>query len=185
MVATAGILLILATAILPMAKATQQKAKELELRRTLREIRNAIDEYKARCDPSIPIGDGKKLADRQSGADNCGDPYYPTKLEILVEGAPLQAQAQATIGAKMKFLRRIPIDPMTGKAEWGLVAYATPSIPLPGAARRSGTSTPRVPAPPWTGPSTTTGSPGRSSRGRGPTVPFSLTSQQIPGHIAI
>jgi general secretion pathway protein G len=120
MVATAGILLILATAILPMAKATQQKAKELELRRTLREIRNAIDEYKARCDPSIPIGDGKKLADRQSGADNCGDPFYPKKLEILVEGAPLQAQAQATIGAKMKFLRRIPIDPMTGKAEWGL-----------------------------------------------------------------
>jgi len=110
MVATAGILLILASAILPMAKATQQKSKEIELRRALRELRGAIDEYKARCDPAIPIaGDGKKLPPR--------DPPYPQKLEDLTEGVALMNDVT---GRKMRFLRRLPLDPMTGKAEWGL-----------------------------------------------------------------
>jgi general secretion pathway protein G len=116
LVATAGILMVLASAILPMARATQTRAKEIELRHALRELRNAIDEYKARCDPSIPVGDGKKLA-ASVGVGQCPEPYYPKKLEDLTEGVQIAGDVNLK---KMKFLRRIPIDPMTGTAEWGL-----------------------------------------------------------------
>jgi general secretion pathway protein G len=128
LVATAAILVILAAAILPTARATQRRAKELELRRALREIRNAIDEYKMRCDPNINPPDGKKLANRQTGADFC-DPNipYPPKLDVLVEGATLMAQAQGPLQGqqsgeqKMKFLRSIPKDPMNPPdGEWDL-----------------------------------------------------------------
>lgn len=102
MAVTATVLLILASAVIPMAKNGIRRQKELELRRSLREMRMAIDEYKAKADQ-------QKI--KAPPAENNG---YPESLDILVEGAP----TSKTI--KMRFLRRIPIDPFTGKADWGL-----------------------------------------------------------------
>lgn len=110
MVATAGILMILATAIMPLARVTRQRQKELELRRELRILRTAVDEYK-RAVESGKIG----------GADvRLGSEGYPPDLDTLVEGVSMVGR----VDFKLKFLRRIPVDPMTGKAEWGKRCYS-------------------------------------------------------------
>lgn len=109
MVATAGILAILASAILPLARVTRTRQKEIELRRELRVLRTALDEYKKGVD-------GGKIG----GADvRLGSEGYPPDLDTLVEGVG----AVGRVDVKLKFLRRVPIDPMTGKAEWGLRCY--------------------------------------------------------------
>ena len=108
MVAT--IVMILASAIMPLAKVTAQRTREAELRRALREMRTAIDRFKDAAD----LGQIGSL-DLKAGAEN-----YPADLDQLVEG--VNAANDAT-GKKLKFLRRVPIDPMTHKAEWGLRSY--------------------------------------------------------------
>jgi general secretion pathway protein G len=101
-----GILLVLATAALPVAKVGIKRQKELELRRALRDIRSAIDEYKR-------VSSQGMILQRDVDAEG-----YPPDLETLVEGVE-----QVGTTRKLKFLRRIPIDPMTGEAEWGLRSY--------------------------------------------------------------
>ena len=114
MMATSGILMILASAILPMAKVGRKRQKEIELRRELRILRTAIDEYKKLADnPGAPGGIAP--TDIKVGSEG-----YPPTLEVLVEGVSLVGTAS---GTKKKFLRRIPIDPMTGKAEWEMRCY--------------------------------------------------------------
>jgi general secretion pathway protein G len=109
LMATAAILMIMASAIMPMARVTWKRQKELELRRELRILRTAIDEYKKMVD-----------AGRIGGMDvKLGSEGYPPTLEILVEGV---AQV-GTVDKKLKFLRRIPVDPMTRTTEWGLRCY--------------------------------------------------------------
>ena len=110
MVATAGILAILATAVLPMAKVTRTRQKEIELRRELRVLRTAVDEYKKAVDAGKIGGSDVRL----------GSEGYPPDLETLVKGVN---QVGRVDDFKLKFLRRIPTDPMTGKAEWGLRCY--------------------------------------------------------------
>ena len=104
------IILILASAIMPLAKVTTQRARESELRRDLREMRLAIDKYKDAADQGL-IGS----LDLKVGAEN-----YPPDLQTLVDGV---TAANDATGRKLKFLRRIPIDPMTHSAEWGLRSY--------------------------------------------------------------
>ena len=104
LIVTATVLLVLASAVIPLAKNSLRREKELELRRDLREMRLAIDAYKAAVDQQ------KIKAPPQ---ENNG---YPESLEAMVEGAPLTGSPSR----KMRFLRRIPVDPFTGKAEWGL-----------------------------------------------------------------
>lgn len=105
-----SIILILASAVMPLARVTVQRAREAELRRALREIRTAIDKYKDAVDRGLIGG-----TDVRAGSEG-----YPPDLETLVEGVtPLN---DAT-GRKLKFLRRIPIDPMTKSTEWGLRSY--------------------------------------------------------------
>lgn len=101
-----AVLLILAGAAMPVAKTTLKRQKELELRRNLRTMREAIDLYKEYSD--------KGLIEKE-GLDSEG---YPTELEMLVEGMP-----QVGSTKKLKFLRRIPVDPFTHEAEWGLRSY--------------------------------------------------------------
>jgi general secretion pathway protein G len=109
LVATAAILMIMASAIMPMARVTRKRQKEIELRRELRILRTAIDEYKKMVD-----------AGRIGGMDvKLGSEGYPPTLEILVEGV----SPVGTVDKKLKFLRRIPVDPMTRTAEWGLRCY--------------------------------------------------------------
>jgi general secretion pathway protein G len=94
------ILLILTGAALPIVRVQIKRQKEVELRRDLWEVRDAIDHY-------------KDLADRNAFQTKVGSEGYPPDLETLVKGVDTQ-------GKKIRFLRRIPVDPMTGQAEWGL-----------------------------------------------------------------
>ena len=95
-----GIVAILASAALPIARFQVKREKERELRRDLWEMRDAIDHYKDAADKGA----------FQVKVDSLG---YPPDLETLVNGVDVQDK-------KVKFLRRIPTDPMTGTADWGL-----------------------------------------------------------------
>jgi general secretion pathway protein G len=105
-----AILLILASAIMPLAKVSAQRTREAELRRELREMRTAIDKFKDAADAGM-IGS----LDLKVGSEN-----YPPDLQTLVDGV---TAANDATGRKLKFLRRIPIDPMTHSTEWGLRSY--------------------------------------------------------------
>lgn len=98
------ILMLLATMAVPLARYKVRRDKEKELRWALREIHTAIDKYKDAADANL-LG--------QQKLDSDG---YPESLEVLVEGV----KASGQVDKKVKFLRRIPKDPFTGKAEWGL-----------------------------------------------------------------
>ena len=100
------ILLILASAVLPLARVTMQRQREIELRRTLRELRLAIDRYKDAVDAGLIGG-----TDVKAGSEG-----YPPDLETLVEGVSVVNDAS---GRKLKFLRRVPVDPMTRSTDWG------------------------------------------------------------------
>jgi general secretion pathway protein G len=103
MIATIAILLLLSSVALPLVRMQIVRARETELRRDLREMRTAIDRYKYFSDYGmIP-----------TKADTYG---YPSDLQSLVEGVPFNGVA----GVKYRFLRRIPVDPMTGSTDWGL-----------------------------------------------------------------
>ena len=100
MIAALTILLLLTTIALPVAVTAMKRRKELTLHRDLRTMRTAIDRYKDFCDRGmIPI----KL-------DTLG---YPPTLKTLVKGVPLKGS-----GVRYKFLRKIPVDPMTGQKDW-------------------------------------------------------------------
>ena len=109
LVATAGILLILASGILPLARVTVKRQREIELRRSLRDIREAIDSYKAAVDAGQIGGTDVKL----------GSEGYPPTLQTLVVGV----NQVGRLDHKLKFLRRVPIDPLTRTAEWGMRCY--------------------------------------------------------------
>ena len=107
---TLAILSILATGIMPLSKLMYKRSREVELRRHLRTLRTALDEYKRFVD------EGKIPAEAASSG-------YPESLEVLVEGVELQGP----VPMKRKFLRKIPKDPMTEDGEWGLRAYSDDS----------------------------------------------------------
>jgi len=103
------LLAILASAIIPVAQVSAKRAKEMELRRNLRMMRAGIDEYKRAVDLGLIGG-----VDVQLGSEG-----YPKELDVLVEGV----EQVGTPGKKLKFLRRIPIDPMMQSDEWGQRSY--------------------------------------------------------------
>jgi general secretion pathway protein G len=100
LIVTVAILAILATAAVPIARFKVKREKERELRRDLWEMRDAIDHY-------------KDAADRGAFQTKLDSQNYPPDLQTLVTGVDVQ-------GKKVKFLRRIPVDPMTNSAEWGM-----------------------------------------------------------------
>ena len=104
------ILIVLASAIMPLARVTLQREREAELHRALREMRTAIDKYKDAVDTG-QIGS----TDVRAGSEG-----YPAELETLVEGV---TKANDASGIKLKFLRRVPMDPVTHSFEWGLRSY--------------------------------------------------------------
>jgi general secretion pathway protein G len=110
LVIVSAILFILASAVMPLAQVTSQRQRESELRSALRTMRTAIDKFKDAVDAG-------RIAQSEVSAGSEG---YPPDLETLVEGVALQNDQS---GAKLKFLRRIPVDPMTNSTEWGLRAY--------------------------------------------------------------
>jgi len=109
LIATAAIVMILASAILPMGRVAVRRQREIDLRRELRTLRRAVDQYKQAVDQGQIGGTDVKL----------GSEGYPPDLETLVKGVNRVGAADR----KLKFLRRIPVDPMTSTAEWGLRCY--------------------------------------------------------------
>jgi len=134
-----GILLVLSSAALPLARMTVKRQRETELRRDLREMRDSIDRY-------------KDAADKNLIRTEVGSQGYPPDLETLVMGVTVSVGGTSQVGisastlatlsstaqgagvssqsgqsgsaepAKVRFLRKVPVDPTTGKAEWGLRA---------------------------------------------------------------
>jgi general secretion pathway protein G len=102
LIVTITILSVLAGAALPVARFQVKREKERELRRDLWMMRDAIDHY-------------KDAADRGAFQTKIESQNYPPDLQTLVDGVEVQTK-------KVRFLRHIPIDPMTGKAEWGMRA---------------------------------------------------------------
>ncbi len=100
LIVAAAILAILASAAIPITRFQIRREKERELRYDLWTMRDAIDKY-------------KDAADKGAIQTKVDSQNYPPDLETLVNGVDIQ-------GKKVKFLRRIPVDPMTGKPEWGL-----------------------------------------------------------------
>ena len=98
-----SILLLLATAALPLARMTLKRHKEAELHADLREMRDAIDRYKDTAD--------KGLIQVQAGTEG-----YPPDLQTLVTGVQLTGAQNR----RLRFLREIPKDPMTGTTDWGM-----------------------------------------------------------------
>ena len=100
MIAATAILLVLTGMAIPLARVTIKRERERELRHAIWEMRDGIDRY-------------KNAADRGAFQIKAGSEGYPPDLETLVNGVDVA-------GKKQRFLRRIPIDPMTGSTDWGL-----------------------------------------------------------------
>jgi len=107
LVVTIAVMSILAGALIPITKFAVKRQKELDLRRGLRTMRQAIDLYKKFCDTGVI---------QKTGVDS---ECYPPDLDTLVDGV----EKTGALGQKIKFLRRVPIDPMTKSKEWGLRSY--------------------------------------------------------------
>ena len=103
LIAAMAIMMILASAALPLERIHAQRLREQELREDLREMRSAIDRYKDFSDHGLI----------QVKIDTFG---YPPDLDTLVKGVTLGG----TSSGKYRFLRRVPVDPMTGQAQWGM-----------------------------------------------------------------
>ncbi|HEY7402885.1 MAG TPA: type II secretion system protein [Candidatus Angelobacter sp.] len=101
MIVVITILLILMGAAVPVMKVTVRRQRETDLKRALWEMRSAIDRY-------------KDAADRNAFQVKLGTEGYPPDLDTLVNGVEIAG------GKKLRFLRRIPTDPMTGNTDWGL-----------------------------------------------------------------
>jgi general secretion pathway protein G len=95
---------------MPLAQVTATRQREVELRRALREMRTAIDKFKDAADTG-------QIGSLELNADSQG---YPADLETLVIGVTAQNDQS---GRKLKFLRRVPVDPMTRSMDWGLRSY--------------------------------------------------------------
>jgi general secretion pathway protein G len=114
---TVAIVAILASAARPLSELNVKRAKELELRRALRDIRDGLDAHRQAAE------DGR--IERRAG-----DSGYPRRLEDLVEGIE---DKRAPNKQRIYFLRRLPRDPMTPDGQWGLRSYASPpDSPAPG-----------------------------------------------------
>tara|TARA_B100001123_G_scaffold441920_1_gene584250 strand:- start:19533 stop:20015 length:483 start_codon:yes stop_codon:yes gene_type:complete len=105
-----ALILVLASAAVPLTQVTIQRQKEIELKRSLRILRSAIDSYK----------DAVDLGEIDNDVEDGDETGYPPDLEILVTGVETLSEGS---GARRKFLRRIPVDPFTGDWNWGLRSY--------------------------------------------------------------
>lgn len=120
LIVTLLIISILAAGAVPVARNLMQRQRERELKRSLIEIRGAIDKFKRDCDDGVI----SKLEFKNPEKHSC----YPESLEVLYKGVQeVSKQPQGPQGlagfpsGKVRiYLRRIPIDPMTGKDQWGL-----------------------------------------------------------------
>ena len=107
LVAVSAVLLVLASITLPVANTVRKRQKELELRRSLREIREALDRFQFDVQRFPGIRTNLLSVSNEEG--------YPEELDWLVEGV----DTGQAVDVKLKYLRRLPVDPITGQREWG------------------------------------------------------------------
>ena len=113
---TVAIIALLASVALPLAETTVQRTKETDLRRSLRDLREAIDAY-------------KRASEEGAIEKSLGKSGYPPSLQALVEGVVDKRDPK---GGRIYFLRRVPADPVSGQP-WGLRSYASAAdSPQPG-----------------------------------------------------
>jgi len=111
---TTTLVIVLASVAMPLSRASEKRKNEAALRATLREMRKAIDRFKTDWD-------AKRLSHVESDDDTVNvDTGYPVSLQAMVLGAPA---ANRPDKKRIKYLRRIPIDPMTRSTEWGTRCY--------------------------------------------------------------
>ena len=154
---------------LPLARVTVKRQRESELRKALREMRTAIDKFKDMADTQI-------ISPMEV---SFGSEGYPKTLTQLVEGVAGNNDAS---GTKIKFLRRIPVDPMTGEAEWGMRSYQDrPDASVWGGQNVHDVRSRRA----WrsTAPNTRTGNASRlcSSRASSPAVRSRVDADRVAG----
>ncbi|RMG54521.1 MAG: type II secretion system protein [Acidobacteria bacterium] len=118
LIITMIVLMIFTMVAIPVAKNTIKRQREIELRRALRELRTAIDRYRQIADAGL-VNRLRINPSEECMGGTIGTGCYPPDLDVLVEGVELRG----TTGRKIKLLREIPVDPMTGKAEWGLRSF--------------------------------------------------------------
>jgi general secretion pathway protein G len=109
MIAATAILMILASAVFPVLRIARTRRKEIELHADLRTLRVAIDRFHMASVQGMIGGTDLQL----------GNEGYPKDLDLLVKGV----NQAGKVDRKLKFLRQIPPDPMTGAREWGLKCY--------------------------------------------------------------
>lgn len=110
LIITLLVISILAVGAIPIARNVNRRDKEVELKRTLRDIRRAIDSYHRDCQ------EGKLYA---AETNKLKSSCYPESLEKLVEGVQKGNMGITPTGEMFRYLRRVPVDPMTGRADWG------------------------------------------------------------------
>jgi len=128
MLVTVTIVLVLASVATPLSKYSSQRSQELELRQRLREMRTAIDQFKVDWARDGEILTGPLcVKNKTSCKEYTGVTGYPKSLKTLL-GVDLSG-GEATVRETKpirRYLRRIPLDPMTGTVEWGLRCYQDP-----------------------------------------------------------
>ena len=110
LVVVTAIIMLLASVAVPLISVTAQREREAELHRSLRDMRTAIDKFKDAVDQGL-------IPATELDPANEG---YPKDLDLLVNGV---SAANDASGRKLKFLRRVPIDPMTKSTDWGKRSY--------------------------------------------------------------
>lgn len=118
LILTIAVLTIFTAAAIPVARSTIKRQREVELRRALRDLRTALDRYRQIADTGL-IKSTEMTPSEQCMGGGIGTGCYPPNLDVLVEGVSLSRG----VDRKIKLLRKIPVDPMTGQAEWGMRSF--------------------------------------------------------------
>ncbi len=124
---TIAIIMVLASVAMPMVKVSGKRAREIELRQELRTLRGTIDQFKFDWNREGDVLTGPLcVKNRLTCKEVSGVSGYPKSLQTMVE-VKLSGEEATVKGTTIKrYLRRMPMDPMTGKADWRLRCYADP-----------------------------------------------------------
>jgi general secretion pathway protein G len=124
---TIAIIMILASVAMPMSKMVGKRTREIELRQELRKVRTAIDDFQVEWNRDGareigPLCQKNRLACKEV----TGISGYPKSLDVLLKVALTGEEAAAAGKTVRRYLRKIPVDPITGKADWRLRCYSDP-----------------------------------------------------------
>lgn len=124
---TVAIIMVLASVAMPLVKVSGKRAKEIELRQELRTVRAAVDAFKSEWNREGDALLGPLcVQNKLSCKEVTGTSGYPKSLDVLLK-VTLSGEQSTVQGSAIKhYLRKVPVDPLTGKADWRLRCYADP-----------------------------------------------------------